>query len=850
MPFYGYSDPIDTPDYAANGWQMRAPDSGYAVGQYFKSAWENSAGPQIFRGLHHEIFDPIEPYYLYKEQHKARRALLQEQYGDVAGFEVQPHMTEAMAAAAAQRKMRETAALTSMNQAGLGAGWQLGVGLAAGLLDPVNVGLSFTPIPWMGRFHALAEGLSGLSRVGARAAIGAFEGAVGGAMFEPIAYSLSRGEGNDYTFKDSLLNVFLAAGAGSVARPLFLGMSDVKVSPKTMDMMELADYELAGDNFIDLETVPRNQLPKDFAAKVPQIEGVPLVDNLPRIAKDFDFDTKVSAIAKAVDQMAAGEDINVLPVFENARQRQLEQLAQSSEKEINFRPIKAAVAVNLDNSELPVNYAIVELRDLVLSHTFDGMENPEYPSAMQPRDRSQSTSQLQVLDIANKLNPMRLGETFDATTGAPIVGTDGVVESGNGRTLAITMAYGENAAKAQEYRNFLLDNKYDIDGFDEPVLVRMSDAKRDIDARIDFAQIANGRQLGSYNAVEQASIDAAKLDLDDLLLHKGGAVTKAENASFARRALDKIASAADMGELIDAKTNRLSQAGEDRISAAIVQMAYGSKSIVRDLFTRTDDELRGIGVALSEVAPKWAQMRTAAQAGNIHPNADVTAHLVSAVDIVRRLRQEKIKIDDFLLNRDMYEEIEPATIDILHVFFGDDLKRQVSVARIKAGLNRSLEQSMLSEAVPDIFGEVRDVRAEDYTRIARNAAKIEDGFNVSKGQALGDGGNDGGGSGSGNQSETKNLPSEPRGGASEVAPKQNGVERLLGDYDDPELKQLMDQDLQIDDMMANFSAQGLFDDAVLQEINGQGIDKAVADIEADALSAASYCLSTTKGGLI
>ncbi|EJL6750999.1 hypothetical protein ACSVUS_003890 [Vibrio alginolyticus] len=61
--------------------------------------------------------------------------------------------------------------------------------------------------------------------------------------------------------------------------------------------------------------------------------------------------------------------------------------------------------------------------------------------------------------------------------GAPIVGADNVVESGNGRTIAIIKAYREG--KADKYRQFLIDNaeRFDlssdkVESMREPVLVR------------------------------------------------------------------------------------------------------------------------------------------------------------------------------------------------------------------------------------------------------------------------------------------------------------------------------------------------------------------------------------------
>ena len=44
------------------------------------------------------------------------------------------------------------------------------------------------------------------------------------------------------------------------------------------------------------------------------------------------------------------------------------------------------------------------------------------------------------------------------TTGTPIIGADGLVESGNARTIALKRVYRSNPQKAGEYKQFLKDN--------------------------------------------------------------------------------------------------------------------------------------------------------------------------------------------------------------------------------------------------------------------------------------------------------------------------------------------------------------------------------------------------------
>lgn len=835
MPYiFGYSDP--------SGEETFSPSFGYAMGMAFNSALENNAGVQLWRGLKREFTEPVRPKYLFNEQLEVEQKYLNQKYGIEGFWTVPKGMTEKSAIEYHGLKQRQIAAQDTMNQAGLGTAWQLGVGLAAGLFDPLNIGLSFTPLPWMAKFQAAEQSLSLGARIAMRGGVGALEGAAGAMLYEPISYAINKAEGNDYTFKDSLINVFFAAGAGMVARPLFLGLEDRAAKiPKNIDVMEALELGLNPNEAFDIATISRQELPKDYAARVAKIENVPDFDPLPKVAAQFDIDTRVSAFVKAIDQGIEGEDIDVRPVFEAARQRQIEQYQEINARQINFMPIKEAQAISPNNSELEVQYAIVEIDDLIISHTVDGIENPDYPSAMQPRDRSQSTSKLQVLDIANNLNPKRLGETFDTQTGAPIVGSDGIVESGNGRSLSLAMVYAENGENALKYKEYLKAQNYPIENFEKPVLVRVANKNRELKERVEFAQFANGKALGSYNATEQAVIDAGKISIEDFNFYKSGDLTKVENSTFVQRIIDKVANVNELGEILDAKTKRLSQNGIDRIKGAMVLKAFGDKSLVRDLYTRTDNELKGIGNALADIAPKWSKMRQMAKEGSIAVDADITDNLIAAIDIVRIARQSSKNIAEWISNQDLFNELRPATLDFLHLMFGEKLNRQISAAKIYDALDFIAEQAMLSDPNPNMFGETKNVTAAELT--SRGRAKVNKADQLPASSKANNGGSDGISGEQGNRQRGKDLFDDKSQPVAQVS--NSGVSRLLKDFDDPELRELQLQNSEIDDMLENLNSQGLIDSAQVQKLKSEASDM---DDIADALSAATYCLATTNGG--
>ncbi|MBQ6910280.1 MAG: hypothetical protein IJQ29_09190, partial [Synergistaceae bacterium] len=78
-----------------------------------------------------------------------------------------------------------------------------------------------------------------------------------------------------------------------------------------------------------------------------------------------------------------------------------------------------------------VTYKIVDASELIVSNKETGAINPDYPQELQPRDRTRQASLEQVAKIAQSLDPELLGRNKMASDGAPIIGSDMVVESGN-----------------------------------------------------------------------------------------------------------------------------------------------------------------------------------------------------------------------------------------------------------------------------------------------------------------------------------------------------------------------------------------------------------------------------------
>ena len=195
------------------------------------------------------------------------------------------------------------------------------------------------------------------------------------------------------------------------------------------------------------------------------------------------------------------------------------------------------------------------MNDLVTS------DMANYPQELQPRDRTRLASKLQIEKIANTLTPERLGDSPDPGSGSPIVGDDLVVESGNGRVMAIRKAF-ENAAKLEEYKQWLRENAADfgidpaiVDNIETPVLVRVRTS--DVD-RVQFTQEANRPVVASMSPVEQAKVDAQKLTIDLLssfVPSETGRISIRDNNQFITEFFAKVVGTTELGEYLTDDAN-------------------------------------------------------------------------------------------------------------------------------------------------------------------------------------------------------------------------------------------------------------------------------------------------------
>lgn len=327
-------------------------------------------------------------------------------------------------------------------------------------------------------------------------------------------------------------------------------------------------------------------------------------------------------------------------------------------------------------------YALMEAGSLVASHDENLRANPVYPPELQPRQRERAASEMQIAGIVQKLDPARLGESADVANGAPIVGEDGLVESGNARTIALKRVYQANGLKADTYRQFLRDNadRYglqvdDVDAMEKPVLVRVRTTPVN---RAEFARQANASTVAQMSPSEQAKSDAERIDsLDDLNPDESGEFMSGSSRDFVRRFMARVPGTEQAG-MIDA-TGQLSQAGYTRLRNAVLAKAYGDSPVLLRMVESLDDETRNLSKALMQVAPQVAKTRQLIKDGALH-DADITPPLMEAVEAMAAIKGKGGSVWDALAQRGMFGDQYSPEARALIQFLADNQRRPRRIA--------------------------------------------------------------------------------------------------------------------------------------------------------------------------
>jgi hypothetical protein len=306
-------------------------------------------------------------------------------------------------------------------------------------------------------------------------------------------------------------------------------------------------------------------------------------------------------------------------------------------------------AVTAKGMAVPVRFRVVDA-DQVLTSNQEG-----YPvDILQGRDRTRAASVDQINSIAQGPRAEELITDFvKASDGAPVIGPDGLVESGNGRTIGLRMAY--DAGNGEGYRQYLLDNaqKFGLDpaaiqGMKKPMLVRERTAELSPADRMAFADQANQRSQLAMSATEQAMKDAGAVPeiLGALNVSEDGNLNTAGNAGFFREFFRRTSSAEEMGQNMT-PTGEISQTGLARVKNALFAWAYGDPKAVGTLAEDPDANVKNVLNGLLRAAPDTAKVNRDIADGALF-DAGISGEISEAANKLSELRRQKETVDGYL----------------------------------------------------------------------------------------------------------------------------------------------------------------------------------------------------------
>jgi hypothetical protein len=368
--------------------------------------------------------------------------------------------------------------------------------------------------------------------------------------------------------------------------------------------------------------------------------------------------------------------------------------------------------------EIAVKPQVVDLDRLISS------DDPRFPAELQPRDRKdRAASELQITAIASDFKPWRMGYAPEVDRGAPIVNGDGVVESGNGRIMAMRRIYETEPQKAADYRAWIEAQGVDTSGMSRPVLVRERLTPLDADQLQAFTVVANKGSTLEMSASELAMADA-RIMTPELMarIANPGDLAAVANVPFVREFVGRLPEP-ERAKFATAE-GELSQDGLKRIQNAIIGKAYSDADLLARVTESTDGEVKSVVRALVNVAGDWAKLRLDIEAGRVVPEMDVTPELMEAVRLTADLRARGESLGGWLSQLSMFDGPPPAILGFMRMMIDGETGRAASIQRMTERLNWYIDQARQVSTEPGLALGLNKVNVDDIQ--ARALARPED----------------------------------------------------------------------------------------------------------------------------
>ncbi|MEM4134351.1 MAG: hypothetical protein QXV73_04065 [Candidatus Micrarchaeia archaeon] len=343
-----------------------------------------------------------------------------------------------------------------------------------------------------------------------------------------------------------------------------------------------------------------------------------------------------------------------------------------------------------DNRTIDVTYAIVPAESLIASHDVEGNINIAYPQELQPRQRDKVASQLQIQQIAQDIRPELLESSKTVTEGAPIVGEDLIVESGNARTIALQYAY--QMGLADQYKNYLIENadRFGINPeavkqIKNPVLVRIRQTPVD---RKEFTYLANTRTTLAMSPAEQAEADAKRLpdNIFALLnIDESGNILSPANKEFVEAFLKSLPHT-EVAQYVSPTgyTRQL----YNRLQALLFAKAFQNRKLQELQSEALDVDIQNIIKSLNQVAKNFAVLRS------VYKNDfGVINSLVDAIDLYRNIKKSGMNFQQWLNQVPLFEKPPESVIQIAQY-----IANNIRSAKALTSFFKSLAQEVEKEA--------------------------------------------------------------------------------------------------------------------------------------------------------
>ena len=306
--------------------------------------------------------------------------------------------------------------------------------------------------------------------------------------------------------------------------------------------------------------------------------------------------------------------------------------------------------------DIDVRFELVEHDSVIASNIDEGTNlspNKKYTEKLQPRDRDTIESLSQIIEIS--------GENFDprvlifpdvnGKTGAPVVGPDNMVESGNGRILALGRIYKNKGPNLANYKSTMKAwasmygiDPAKIDSMSQPIIIRRRTKDLSEANRIKFTQESNTSETADLQMDEKALIDSGLIDQEMVRLLNDNDINHKSNAEFVKQMFARLPKAEVKALSIKGK---ITPDGVERIENALLAMAYHNPSkpeFLRSLITEKGEDFKQISNALKKVARRWVYMKGKMRSGDfidVDPSEHMIDGLYLFLDAQKELKGDK-----------------------------------------------------------------------------------------------------------------------------------------------------------------------------------------------------------------